>query len=37
MWQHRRPKVANAIIIAALGVVVLACEAWLRKHRRTEA
>jgi cytoskeletal protein RodZ len=36
-WEHRRSRVANAIIIVALGAVVLAFEAWLRKRRRTEA
>ena len=36
-WERRRPKMGNAIIIVALGAVVLACEAWLRKRKRTEA
>jgi len=36
-WEPRRPRVVNAIIIVALGVVVLACEAWLRRHKRAEA
>jgi len=33
----RKENVANVIVIAALVTVVLVCEAWLRKHRRTEA
>jgi hypothetical protein len=36
-WGCRRPTVVNTIIIAALVVVVLACEAWLRRHKGTKA